>query len=270
MAPPADVLDLASQTRARGEPFAIATVVRTVSLTAAKAGAKAVILGDGTIHAGWIGGGCARTAVLKAARQALDDGRPRLISIQPEDLLDEQKIDPGETRDGVHYARNLCPSQGTMDIFVEPILPRPPLTIFGSSPVAVALADLARRMGFFVQVCAPSADHAAFGDIDRLIEGFKPDGPLTGFIVIATQGRGDNAALEAITEAQAHYMAFVGSRKKFASLRADLKAAGFDTSFMDHIRSPAGLDLGAITPDEIACSIVAEMIEVRRRGHRQF
>lgn len=265
-----DILDLVSQTKARGEPFAIATVVRTVSVTAAKAGAKAVVLADGSIAAGWIGGGCARGAVLKAAGEALRDGQPRLISIQPKDLLDVQQVKPGEMRDGVFYARNMCPSQGTMDVFVEPVLPRPHLAVLGASPVAVALVDIARRMGFFVTVCAPQADHPAFGIADRLVDGFDlpADGAQHGFIVIATQGRGDGAALKAVLGAQSRYIGFVGSRKKFAALRRDLEADGLDVRSMDDMRSPAGLDLGSITPDEIAFSIVAEMIEIRRRGQR--
>lgn len=265
-----DILDLVSQTKARGEPFAIATVVRTVSVTAAKAGAKAVVLADGSISAGWIGGGCARGAVLKAAGEAIRDGQPRLISIQPKDLLEVQQVKPGDMKDGVFYARNMCPSQGTMDVFVEPVLPRPHLAILGASPVAVALADIARRMGFFVTICAPKADHAAFGTSDRIVDGFDlpTDGSQQGYIVIATQGRGDSAALKAAIGTQSRYTGFVGSRKKFAALRRDLEADGLDARAMDDMRSPAGLDLGSITPDEIAFSIVAEMIEIRRRGQR--
>lgn len=265
-----DILDLVSRTKARGEPFAVATVVRTISVTAAKAGAKAVVLADGSISAGWIGGGCARGAVLKAAADAIRDGQPRLISIQPKDLLDVQQVKPGEIRDGVFYARNMCPSQGTMDVFVEPVLPRPHLAVLGASPVAVALADIARRMGFFVTVCAPLADHAAFGAADRMIDGFDlpADGSQLGFIVIATQGRGDSAALRAVLGIRSRYTAFVGSRRKFAALRHDLETEGLDVRSMDDMRSPAGLDLGSITPDEIAFSIVAEMIEIRRRGQR--
>lgn len=265
-----DILDLVSETKARGEPFAIATVVRTVSVTAAKAGAKAVVLADGRMSAGWIGGGCARGAVLKAAGEAIRDGQPRLISIQPKDLLDVQQVKPGDMRDGIFYARNMCPSQGTMDVFIEPVLPRPHLAVLGASPVAVALVDIARRMGFFVTVCAPQADHAAFGISDRLVDGFElpTDGSQHGFIVIATQGRGDSAALKAVLGAESRYTGFVGSRKKFASLRRDLEADGHDVRSMDDMRSPAGLDLGSITPHEIAFSIVAEMIEIRRRGQR--
>src|SRR3984893_18176130 len=120
MAGAAGILALVSAMRARGEPFALATVVRTVAATAAKAGAKAVILPDGTIYEGWLGGGSARAAVLKAATDALADGNSRLVSVQPPDALDEQGLMAGEERGGVRFAKNMCPSQGTMDIFVEP------------------------------------------------------------------------------------------------------------------------------------------------------
>src|SRR3954467_1962260 len=115
-----EVMDLVAQLTAAEETFVLATVVRTVSVTAAKAGAKAVIRPDGTISDGWIGGGCARAAVLKAAREALADGRPRVVSVRPKDMVGELGIKPGEERDGIRFARNRCPSRGTMDVFVEP------------------------------------------------------------------------------------------------------------------------------------------------------
>src|SRR5277367_1746860 len=120
-----DILEAISTRKSAGEPFALATVVRTVAATAAKAGAKAVILPDGTISEGWIGGGCARAAVLKAARDALADGVSRLVSVWPGDVLAEQGVAAGDERDGVRFAKNMCPSQGSMDIFVEPVLPLP-------------------------------------------------------------------------------------------------------------------------------------------------
>jgi xanthine dehydrogenase accessory factor len=131
-----DILDLISTRRAAGQPFALATVVRTVAATAAKAGAKAVILPDGTMSEGWIGGGCARAAVLKAAREAMADGKPRLVSVQPPDALQDQGVAAGEERAGVRFVKNMCPSQGTMDVFVEPVLPRPQLLVCGASPPA--------------------------------------------------------------------------------------------------------------------------------------
>src|SRR6476660_7796067 len=163
-----EVMDLVARLKASEEAFVLATVVRTLSVTAAKAGAKAIIRPDGTIVAGWIGGGCARGAVLKAARDALADGKPRMVSVQPENLLAELGVKPGENRGGIRFASNLCPSQGTMDIFVEPVLPHPSLVIFGASPVALALASLARQLGDHGTLAAPANDLVAVPDTDTL------------------------------------------------------------------------------------------------------
>src|SRR5262249_43397366 len=192
-----DVLGNIATLKAAGEPFALATVVRTVAATAAKAGAKAVILPDGTISEGWIGGGCGRGAVLKGAKDALADGRSRLVTVQPLEALDEQGRTAGEEQGGVRFARNMCPSRGTMDIFVEPVLPRPQIMVCGSSPIAVALADLAMQIGFSLTVCAPAAEQAAFGEADRRIEGYAltVDEPGERYIVVSTQGNGDEPAL---------------------------------------------------------------------------
>jgi len=270
MTPATDVLDLVSDMKAKGEAFALATVVRTVAATAAKAGAKAVIRGDGSVTGGWIGGGCARAAVLKAARDALADGQPRLVSVQPPDLLAEQGVEAGESRAGVRYARNLCPSQGTMDIFVEPVLPRPSLCLFGASPVAVVLARLAAAVGFSVTVAAPSASAAGFPEADRVVAGYSlpPDPQERRFVVVSTQGEGDATALKAALALAAEYRAFVGSRRKMASLREKLAADGVSPEALATVKAPAGLDLGAITPEEIALSILAEITQQRRRGQR--
>lgn len=264
-----DILNQVADLRAAGEAFALATVVRTVAVTAAKAGAKAVIRPDGSISNGWIGGGCARGAVLKAAREALADGQPRLISVSPEDVLAEQGVRPGDERHGVRFARSMCPSRGTMDIFVEPVLPRPALIVCGASPVAVALADLAPTFDFAVTVCAPAADHAGFAPGPVMVDGFALPATPEGrrYVVVATQGRGDEAALAAALDQGASYLAFVGSRRKMASLRARLEGR-VPAERLDAVRAPAGLDLGAITPPEIALSILAEMLRHRRQGQR--
>jgi xanthine dehydrogenase accessory factor len=265
-----EVLDLVAQMKAAEESFVLATVVRTVSVTAAKAGAKAIIRPDGSIVAGWIGGGCARGAVLRAAREALADGSPRMVSVQPENLLAELGVKPGENRDGVRFASNMCPSKGTMDIFVEPVLPHPSLVILGASPVALSLAAQARTLGYHVTLAAPATDLAGKPDADRLIDGFGL-GDLSAarrFVVVSTQGKGDEAALRAAVATEAAYHAFVGSRRKMASLRAKLLAEGIEAALLDSVKAPAGLDLGAITPEEIAMSILAEITLERRRGQR--
>ena len=264
-----DILEIISTRKAAGEPFALATVVRTVAATAAKAGAKAVILPDGTISEGWIGGGCARAAVLKAAKEAFADGRSRLVSVAPADLLADRGVKAGEEKEGVRFANNMCPSQGTMDIFVEPVLPRPQVVICGSSPVAVAVADLAKRTGFAVTVCAPAAEQPAIPEADRRIEGYALPVEEGGarFVVVSTQGRGDEAALLAALAVDVDYVAFVGSRKKAEALKATLAERGVAAARLAKLKAPAGLDLGAITPDEIAISIVAEIVAVRRSAH---
>jgi xanthine dehydrogenase accessory factor len=265
-----EVMDLVAQMKAAEQAFVLATVVRTVSVTAAKAGAKAIIRPDGTIVAGWIGGGCARGAVLKAAREALADGEPRMVSVQPDDVLAELGVKPGENRDGVRFASNMCPSKGTMDIFVEPVLPHPSLLVFGASPVAMSLAAQARQLGYHVTLAAPAGDLTVVPDADTLVDGFAL-GELNQarrFIVVSTQGKGDEAALRAAVATGAEYHAFVGSRRKMAALREKLVAAGVAPDALDRVKAPAGLDLGAITPEEIAMSILAEITVERRRGQR--
>jgi xanthine dehydrogenase accessory factor len=265
-----EVMDLVAQMKAAEQAFVLATVVRTVSVTAAKAGAKAIIRPDGTIVAGWIGGGCARGAVLKAAREALTDGEPRMVSVQPEDLLAELGVKSGDDRDGVRFASNMCPSKGTMDIFVEPVLPHPSLVILGASPVAMSLAAQARQLGYHVTLAAPSADLVVIPDTDTLVDGYAL-GELSQtrrFIVVSTQGKGDEAALRAAVAINAEYHAFVGSRRKMTVLHDKLVAAGVAPEALDRVKAPAGLDLGAITPEEIAMSILAEITIERRRGQR--
>jgi xanthine dehydrogenase accessory factor len=266
-----EVLDLAAQLKAAEESFVLATVVRTVSVTAAKAGAKAIIRPDGSIVAGWIGGGCARGAVLKAAREALADGCPRMVSVQPENLLTELGVKAGEIREGVKFASNMCPSKGTMDIFVEPVLPHPSLIVLGASPVALSLAAQARTLGYHVTLAAPAADLVAVPEVDMLIDSFQLGmlAEAKRFVVVSTQGKGDEAALRAAVSTEAIYHAFVGSRRKMMSLRDKLTADGADPAALDRVKAPAGLDLGAITPEEIAMSILAEITVARRRGQRE-
>ena len=263
------LLDLMARLRAEARPYALATVVRTVAATSAKAGAKAVVTADGEIH-GWIGGGCARGAVKRAALQALTDGQAHLISVQPQEALDAGGVAAGEAKGGIEFHRSACPSGGTLDIFVEPMLPRPQMVVCGASPVARAVADLAQRSGFAVTVAALAEDHADLPDAERRIEGFAlaVEAPGERFIVVATQGKRDAEALRAALTTAAPYVAFVGSRRKAAALTARLREEGLAADKVARLRAPAGLDIGAITPEEIALSIIAEVVELRRRGSR--
>ena len=255
---PADLLppDLAARAealRATEAPFAVATVVRTAGATSAKPGARALLGADGAILGGWIGGGCIRRAVGEAARRALETGAPQLISVTPEEALETRGLAPGEVVEGVQFARNGCPSRGTVDLFVEPCLPLPELVLFGTSPVAEALAGLAPHFQWALM---------------------RPDGApgpkLAGrrMAVVATQGQGDLAALTAALQAGAERIAFVGSARKFATLAEKLEAGGQDTAALNAVQAPAGLDIGAVTPEEIALSILAQLTAWRRREAR--
>lgn len=256
--------------RARGEAFAIATVVRTIAATSAKPGGKALLAKDGTFLEGWIGGGCARGAVSKAAREAIASSRPQLISLRSEELLAAEGLAPGEERDGIRFARNGCPSKGSMDIFIEPVLPLPRLIVLGSSPVAAALAELAGRFDFHRSLCAPGTDPASLPEVEQFQDSFALDtgGPAARFVVVATQGKGDEAALRAAVASGASYIAFVGSRRKFATLAAKLAEGGVDAAVLKAVIAPAGLDIHAITAEEIALSILAQIVTRRRDAAR--
>lgn len=248
-----DINTAANELRARDEPFAFATIIRTVGTTAAKPGAKALVRADGTIEKGFLGGGCTRGAVKRAALRAFETGAPELISVAPEEELTKQGVAPGEHQSGVTYARNGCPSRGTIDIFIEPCLPMPEIVVLGASPVAEALARLAPAFHWAVSLETPG----------------HPSGARLRAFVVATQGQGDLAALEGALGSGDDPVAFVGSAKKFASLAVKLAEAGVPKARIDAVDAPAGLDIGAVTPEEIALSILASLTDLRRRKHRR-
>lgn len=247
-----DLAEAAQELRAKDEPFAFATIVRTAGATAAKPGAKALLSADGTIIHGWLGGGCTRGAVKRAALAALQDGTPQLISVAPEELLVEKGVAAGDEIDGMRFARNGCPSRGTVDIFIEPCLPTPQLVVLGASPVAEALSRLAPQFHWDCTSVLP-ANALLTPKRQRVI-------------VIATQGQGDLDALTPALAIPSMHVTFVGSRRKFAALAQKLEASGIARADIDAIKAPAGLDIGAVTPEEIALSILAELVSVRRNA----
>lgn len=243
-----DIAQAAEELRAKAQPFAFATIVRTAGATAAKPGAKALLSADGTILHGWLGGGCTRGAVKRAALDALRSGTPQLVSVAPEELLAEKGVAAGDEVDGTRFARNGCPSRGSVDIFIEPCMPAPLLVVLGASPVAEALIRL-----------APQFHWATGSEISQ-----DATSPRPQVIVIATQGQGDMDALQAALAAPTRHVAFVGSTRKFATLADKLEATGLPRAAIDAVKAPAGLDIGAVTPEEIALSILAELVSVRR------
>jgi xanthine dehydrogenase accessory factor len=254
------VLEQANALKAQGIPFVLATVVRCESPTSAKPGAKAIVDADGQI-AGWIGGGCAQPAVIATARKALEDGQPRLIRVSPtkDGPVEEGVIDFGMT----------CHSGGTLDIFLEPFAARPSLLIIGGSPAAQALCGLAHRTGFDVYAAFPEADADMFPDAREVIAGLDLSGLGCGtpwFVVVATQGKRDEPGLEAALGTGAPYVAFIASARKAEKLRTYLLERGHDAAGVEAIAAPAGVEIGAVTPEEIALSVLAELVRLRRQG----
>jgi xanthine dehydrogenase accessory factor len=193
--------------------------------------------------------------------RVLADGRARLIRVSPAgDLIEEA---------GIEGFKSMCPTGGTVEVFIDPMLPRPALLIAGASLVARALCDLAKRLGYAVSVAALADDLETFAECDRKIEGFKlsEEGiPQTGFIVVATQGKRDREALREAVATTAPYIAFIGSRKKAKILKDELIENGVDAAAVGRVRSPAGIDIGAVTPEEIALSVLADIVRERRQG----
>ncbi len=263
---PKDMNDIVQHLKASGDEFAVATVVRTVSVTAAKPGAKAIINAEGVILEGWIGGGCVKHAVVSAAQKSITDGEPRFVSIQPEELLKEQGLCAGEETNGVLAASNMCPSKGSMEIFIEPFLSNPELLVIGASPVAQMLVQLAPLFDLNVAVVGDTLTAEADLTIKHRYESYEdlPEKHPHRYIVVATQGSGDVDALTASLTLEAQHLAFVGSKRKLQFLNDKLNTTAKTPLLLDQIKGPAGLDIGAVTPQEIALSILAELIQIRR------
>lgn len=263
-----DILGLINELTQRGEEFCVATVVRTENATSAKAGAKAVVRGDGWIE-GYLGGGCVQGAIQQAARDALASGEARLIRVKP-----REEVVTAVDVDGVELHKSGCPSGGTVDLFIEPMRRPARLIVCGASPVAVTLASLARRLGYRVEAAALTEDHARFaGEVDRLLDGFDLDRLEPGgrdFVVVATQGKRDREALAAALSSPAAYVAFVGSAKKAGVMKDQLREQGLSETALARLSAPAGIDINAIEPSEIALSILAEIVAHRRRNARRL
>ena len=238
----AELLELAADLARRGEPFVLATVVRRESYSSAHQGDMALITADGGYH-GWLGGNCTQPIVKSEAARALLDGKPRLVSLSPEPER--------ELRAGVVALPMRCHSGGTVDIYLEPVLPAPRLLLYGESPAARALAQMGKAMGYRIET-----------------GGAEPAAPARGseqlYAVVATMGENDEDSIAAALAARPAYLGVVASRKRFAQLRETLLARGVPSAALDSVKNPAGLDIGASLPEEVALSILAEIVQLRR------
>jgi xanthine dehydrogenase accessory factor len=252
------LLTLASTLAAREEPFALVTVVRREPPSSVRVGDAALVTRDGHFH-GWVGGGCTQSTVLREALRAIADGEPRLLSLSP---------DPAsERRAGLVALPITCASGGTVDLYVDPVIPVPRLVLFGTSPAARALARIGHAMGYRVDIVDPDADAAAFPEAERVLVEISPEAVAPGaYVLVATMSERDADAIEATLRVAPAYIGVIASRTRFAELREALLQRSVSLSALQHVAAPAGLDIGARTPEEIALSIMAQMVERRRRA----
>ena len=237
----------------KGSSFVIATVIRTMSSTAAKPGMKAIISNKGEILSGWLGGGCVTNAVRNTALETLNLKKPKLVVLSPDDIkedLDELN------NDQTFHKKNYCPSEGSMDIFVEPFYPKSELIIYGDTPIANELVKFGEKYSFNV------VNVKNFQDV----ENYNLNKFSEKFVVIATQGNSDLVAITESLKIKATYIGLVASKKKFQALKKKITDDGISQEKLKDIICPAGIFINAIMPEEVALSIFAEIIELKRSG----
>jgi len=245
-------------------PYAMATVVRVDPPVSTRVGDKAVVTGDGRLE-GWVGGACAEPIVVREALAALAEGRPRLVRITPAELAESPAAEgSGEpqggapvnrSEPGVVAAVSTCPSGGGLEVFVEPVGVAPRMLVCGRTPVAATLARLAELVGYEV---------TGLGDAD--LDGVRADAAGPGdAVVVASMGHYDEEALVAALRTRAGYVGLVGSRRRAATVFDELRRRGVADAELARVASPAGLDLGPSTQEEIAVAVLAELIRERHR-----
>ena len=248
-----DMLDLLLELRGRDEPHAVATVIETVGSSSAKTGSKAVIDRQGRVLSGWVGGGCAEATCCRAALDALGDGETRVVEIDMEDEV----LGVG------------MPCGGRMRVYVEPVLAKPALWILGHGRIAEVVCHLGDLMGLRTLVIDREATRERYPDAREIVADDleyerlrpKPD----DFVVVATQHKGDHESMTRALASGAGYIALIASRKRARLVLDYLRGQGFGDADLARVQAPAGLDLGARTPEEIALSILSEVV-LKRRG----
>jgi xanthine dehydrogenase accessory factor len=241
-----EVLERARELADRGEEFALATVVWRQAPSSGQTGARAVVTADGQVH-GFIGGACAEPVVIREAQRVIRSGEARLLflgtTVEPTTAVP----------DGMVYVPMSCQSEGALQVFVEPVVPVIDLLVVGRSPMVHLLVQLADALGW-------SARAADVPDLDA------DDIRERSLVVVATQGHGDEEALELAARARPAFLGLVASRKRGESLLAYAAERGVPRELLDRVHTPVGLDLGHTSHREIAVAVLAELVQLRAAG----
>jgi xanthine dehydrogenase accessory factor len=228
-------------------PFVVATVVRVERPASVEPGNVGLVQADGTID-GFIGGHCAQHSVRLHALEAIESGTPLLLRIVPDGPEDPVR------EEGAVTVTNPCLSGGAIEMFLEPVLPAPRVLVAGESPIVAALRSLGPSVGLEIVAAQDIRDGVLRPSADDLA------------LVVAAHGDDEVATLRAGLEAGVRYVGLVASPRRGAAVLDELRAEGVAEEALHRLDTPAGLDIGARTPAEIALSIVARIVEVRRTG----
>jgi xanthine dehydrogenase accessory factor len=237
----------------QGAAFVTATVVRVEHPTSVEPGNVALVHEDGEIE-GFVGGVCAQNSVRLYSLKAIERGEPLLLRIRPDGPEGEDAGQELVSEEGAVTVQNPCLSGGAIEVFLEPFLPAPRMIGAGDTPIAAALLRLGPDIG--LEAVAGRGDDASspVPTADDLA------------LVVAAHGRDERAILRAALEAGVRYVGLVASRRRGAAVLDDLRADGVAEELLERVDTPAGLDIGARTPAEIALSILASIVEVRRQS----
>ncbi len=256
-----DFLETVEELKGKGQPFAIATVVRVEKPTSAKPGAKAVITSNGVLT-GWIGGSCAEPTVRREALKVLEDGQARLVRICPPEKRDTL------AQEGVIEVPMTCISGGTLEIFIEPQTTQPHIILIGHQAIVQALTTMGNELGYSITVMGLDCEPEQFPEAGRVLNTLDfSQLPIRAntYIIVASHGNYDEDALLGALQTGVEYVALVASKRRAQALIQYLRDSSLPEERLEYLKVPAGLDIGAVTPEEIAVSILAEIIQVRRR-----
>jgi xanthine dehydrogenase accessory factor len=241
-----DIIDQAGELSRRGEEFALATVVWRQGPSSGQAGSRAIITATGQLH-GWIGGACAEPVVVREAQRVIAERKPKLL------LLGAAEQFGAAVMEGMVAVAIACQSEGALQIYIEPVLPTPQLTVVGRSPMVHTLAELARAIGWRCDV----RDRAEFAAAEL---------NARSIVIVATQGHGDEEAVETAVSAGPAFVGLVASRRRGEAVLGYLADRGVERDRLDRVRVPVGLDLGHTTHREIAVAVLAELVQLRASG----
>ena len=259
-----DLIHQISKYMEQGEEFAVAQVIWREAPSSGKPGDKAIILKDGTMI-GWIGGGCVKGIAIKEAHEAIRENKSRLVRINPDEVNGEE--------DSNHKTyRMTCHSGGTMELFVEPITPNPQLIIVGKSNIARALSKLAIAANLRVNVLSNDVHKGMFPGVNNLhdrVDFSKINIDQNTFIVVATQGEDDEESIRKALETSCNYVGFISSLRKSVKIKEYLEQTELSANRINELKTPVGMDINAKLPEEIAISILAEIVELFRDPNRK-